>query len=285
MNEVQSSTNPRAGGGRYRRVRSRLWAEAPFAGLTEGEKLVALYLLTGPQTTATGLYRLSVASAAEDLGCSMRAFQRRLDAVVRALKWQYDAVVRVLWLPEWLDENSPANPNVVRAWRSCFDEIPDCALKRKAWAAVRAVLAPRGESFLKPFPELLGEPLSEPLPEAGSNGLPNPPVPVPEGATVGPSRLDRRVESARQTSRMVASLQARQRSRGQSADATDISASPTEEARASESGSRRTVLVGASEASDFGGPGWPAASEAKRSAAALTSVGEVLQGAKVASER
>jgi hypothetical protein len=206
-------TSARASGGRYRKVRARLWLEPEFAALSDEEKLVALYVLSGPQTAPPGVFRLSSASAAEDLRCSARALQHRLAAAVRAFHWKYDATTRVLWMPEWAAENPPANPNGVVAWRSCFDEIPDCALKREAWTATRAFLAPRGESFLKPFPELLAEPLGEPLPEqppnGSSNGSANPPYPYPSEGTVGPSRLAQRVATARQTDRMVASLRSR----------------------------------------------------------------------------
>ena len=52
--------------GRYRKVYARLWRHPGFANLNEGEKVLALYLLTGPQTNRLGLYCLSVATAAED---------------------------------------------------------------------------------------------------------------------------------------------------------------------------------------------------------------------------
>jgi hypothetical protein len=75
--------------GRYRRIRSRLWVDPQFAELTDGEKIVALYVLSGPQSTATGLYHLSPASAAEDLNSSVQTFSRRLAVVLRAFGWRH----------------------------------------------------------------------------------------------------------------------------------------------------------------------------------------------------
>lgn len=203
-------------GGRYRKVRSRLWLEPEFATLSDAEKVTALYLTTGPQAAPPGVFRLSCASAAEDLGCSTRAFQHRLAAVVRAFRWKYDATTRVLWMPEWPRENSPANPNGVVAWRSCIDEIPDCAVKREAWTAIRAVLTPRGESFVKPFAEPLMEPLLESAPEAAridsADRSPNPPYPSPEGVAIRPSRQMARLAAAKQTDRMVTKIHSRRRS-------------------------------------------------------------------------
>lgn len=203
------------GRGRYRRIRSRLWAEPAFAQLTDMEKLTALYLLSGPQTTATGLMRFSIASAAEDLRCSGRQFQKRLDVVLRAFGWRYDPAARVLWIREWISENPPQNPNVVQSWRKAFNEIPNCPLKTEAWNVVREFVSQRGESFTKPLDEPFGESLAEPT----ANDPSNTPVPVPdpdsdsEGATVGSSRLARQVANAIETDRIVAKLISRRAAR------------------------------------------------------------------------
>lgn len=48
--------------GRYRRVQSRLWVEPAFRALSDGEKLAALYLLSGPPTNSIGLFVVSAAA-------------------------------------------------------------------------------------------------------------------------------------------------------------------------------------------------------------------------------
>jgi hypothetical protein len=201
-------------GGRYRRVRSRLWVEPAFVGLSDAEKLVALYMLSGPQTTATGVYRLSPASAAEDLKSSTPAFQRRLALVLHAFGWHYDADVRVLWIPNWIEENPPQNPNQVQSWRSAFDEIPTCALKVEATGAILAFLESKGEPFAKPFREPFGKPLRKPFANGSPNGLPNTPDPDPERETipatiretVPPTRLAKRLANAQQNRRIIERL-------------------------------------------------------------------------------
>src|SRR5687767_3734580 len=117
---------------RYRRVRVRLWIEPPFRKLTDSEKVVAIYLLSGPQTSSVGLYRISVASGAEDLGMSVSQFRRRFNAVLPAFGWQHEVESGLLWIPEWIEENAPQNPNIVRAWRRSFDELPESPLKAVA---------------------------------------------------------------------------------------------------------------------------------------------------------
>lgn len=173
--------------------------EEPFTGLTVDEKLVALYVLSGPYTNAIGLYRLSPALMAEDLRMTVLTARRRFAAVCRVLQYRYDVSTRVVWLPAWAEENPPQNPNIVRAWRSAFDELPDSALKAEAGAFLHAFLVSKGEPFAKSF----GEPVS--------NHLPNAPVPVPESGMVRPitDRSMRCQVNAKQTREAVNRFQAR----------------------------------------------------------------------------
>src|SRR5262245_23017277 len=108
-NRSAANRDPRAGAvrvsgdvGRYRRVRSRIWIEQWFLTLTEAERLVALYCLTGPPTNGLGLYRLVPEAAAADFHVSVQTFRRRFDAVCGAAGWRFDAEARVIWIPEWL---------------------------------------------------------------------------------------------------------------------------------------------------------------------------------------
>jgi hypothetical protein len=153
-----------AAGGRYRRVRSAIWLEREFAALSEHERLVALYCLTGPYTNGLGLYRLVPEAAAVDLGIGVDAFRRRFKAPCRAFRWRFDGAARVLWIPTWLEENAPQSPNVVKSWRAAFNEVPACAVKIEASRAIRAFLKAKGEAFHEAF----GEVSTEAPPEAVS---------------------------------------------------------------------------------------------------------------------
>lgn len=144
--------------GRYRRIRSRLWLEREFQALSEGEQLVALYCYSGPYTNGLGLYRLVPEAAAADFPhISADTFKRRFDAACRAFNWRFDAAVRVIWIPAWLGDNSPQSPNVVKSWRSAFNEVPYCAVKAEAATAIQAFLKDKGEAFIEAFGEVLPE--------------------------------------------------------------------------------------------------------------------------------
>lgn len=154
--------------GRYRRIRPRWWLEPAVVALSEGERIVALYCLSGPPTNSLGLYRLSPAGAAEDLGIDTDVFRRRFDVVCRAFCWRFDAAARVIWIPGWLEENTPQSLNVVKSWRAAFNEIPDCGVKAEAAPAIVTFLQSKSEAFCEAF----GEVIPQANPEAKAVGIP-----------------------------------------------------------------------------------------------------------------
>jgi hypothetical protein len=182
----------------------RLWLEPEFRRLSDSGKLVVLFLLGGPSTSAMGCYRLSTASAAEDLGMSIGQFRRHFEAVLKAFSWRYEPESGLFWIPAWPEENAPANPNICRSWRSAFDELPDSPLKTEAVAATFTFLKSKGEAFAKAF----GEPFVEPVLERFPNGSPNTPDPDPERANRIANDDTRRLANAN-TRQVVAQLQGR----------------------------------------------------------------------------
>jgi hypothetical protein len=109
-------------------VFTRLWCHPAFVSLSEGEKLLAFYLLTGPQTNRLGLYRFSIATAAEDLHTVPATIKKRLVAVSEAFGWMFDATARILYIPSWLKWNPPENPNVLKGNLRDLNDITPCGL-------------------------------------------------------------------------------------------------------------------------------------------------------------
>jgi hypothetical protein len=114
--------------GRYRKVYARIWRHPGFVGLNDGEKALALYILSGPQTNRLGLYGFSIATAAEDLGNSPESLKKRLLKVTGTFGWPFDAVARVVYVPSWWKWNPPENANVLKGNLRDLNEIPPCAL-------------------------------------------------------------------------------------------------------------------------------------------------------------
>jgi hypothetical protein len=147
--------------GRYRKLYARMWRHPGFTALSEGEKVLALYLVTGPQTNRIGLYVLSVATAAEDLGTVPQTLSKRLVNVCQTFGWLFDKRSRVFYIPSWFKWNPPENVNVMKGSLKDLNEIPPCGLVEAFARNTETV------------PETLRETFVEGLRQRLSKGMPN----------------------------------------------------------------------------------------------------------------
>lgn len=108
---------------RYRKIFTRLWRNPEFADLLDGEKLLALYVLSGPQANRIGLFRFSIGEAAEDLGLTVKVVTARLTAICKAFGWVFDTQSRVLWIPTWWVWNDPKEN--LKAFQGALTDLND----------------------------------------------------------------------------------------------------------------------------------------------------------------
>jgi hypothetical protein len=165
---------------RYRKISTRMWADARFLGLStpppNGQSLW-LYLLTGPHTNnIPGLFVAGEAMLAEALGWNVEGFREAFaelssevvaddltEAQAMALRRRCvdghsEAMVKVDWnhrvvfLPAAIKHNAPESPNVVKGWRVAWSEVPDCPLKLQAWESLHdALKSSLGDKFATAF--------------------------------------------------------------------------------------------------------------------------------------
>ncbi|WP_158789032.1 hypothetical protein [Granulicella sp. L46] len=140
---------------RYRKVEVRTWGDEKFRKLSPmpscGQGLW-LYLMTGPHTTSVpGLFRAGRAALAEALGWSQDAFDKAFEEVFREGMAKADWHHRVVWIPNAIKHNQPANPNVVKSWWAELDLIPECELKVVGVAGIAAGLAAMNPVFSEAF--------------------------------------------------------------------------------------------------------------------------------------
>lgn len=109
----------------YRRVYLRLWRHPEFRTLTEGEKVLALYLVTGPQTNLIGCYRFSPALAAEDIGVSLGQVRKRLAVILPAFEWSFDEASQWLWIQSWFRWNPPNGIHQRKSWHNAISALPN----------------------------------------------------------------------------------------------------------------------------------------------------------------
>jgi hypothetical protein len=145
--------------GRYRTIDVRMWGDAKFRSLSAPDpngQTLWVFLLTGEHTSIVpGLFRAGELSLAEALGWSPQAFRKAFQEVFAKGMAKADWKARLVFLPNAVHYNPPQSPNVVKAWRAAFDELPECSLKVEAFCAIKSFLETLPEAFRKAF----GKPL------------------------------------------------------------------------------------------------------------------------------
>ncbi len=145
----------------WRPVDMRTWGDAKFVGLSDRAKLLWFRFLSGPELTSLpGLIVAGRAQLAEALGWSVEAFEEAFGEAFRQGMVKADWKARVIWLPNAVRYNKPASPNVVKSWRTHFDNVPECSLKDEAYQALEAFAKGLGKAFEEAFREAFAKPLA-----------------------------------------------------------------------------------------------------------------------------
>jgi hypothetical protein len=156
----------------YRTVDQRMWGDENFQALSAPEpnaQSLWIFLLIGPLTTSLpGLIRIGEAGLAESLGWSLKPFRERFQELLLRGMIKADWQARVLWIPNAIKYNMPANPNVIKGWKSHWDLIPECSLKSEAHKALMAAVSEK-----KPFAEAFIFACGNGLPNRLANGMAN----------------------------------------------------------------------------------------------------------------
>jgi len=154
---------------RYRKIDVKVWGDERFRRLSSPQpngQTLWFWLLTNKRTGAIpGLYEVGEAEIAESLGWPLKGFREGFGELFREGLVKADWNARVVWIPNVMKYDPPANPNVVRSWRSAWDEVPDCNLKHEAYSVLKPFVERLGEGFAKAFGELRGHGLAKPEPE------------------------------------------------------------------------------------------------------------------------
>jgi hypothetical protein len=158
---------------RYRRISTRMWGDEKFRRLSKpkpnGQSLWQ-FLLTGPQTTAVpGLFAHGEAGLAEMLEWPLAGFRKAWRELEQLGMVKADWRARLVWIPNAVAHNPPESPNVVRSWRATVNDIPECALKVEALAALGQRCKAFGEGFSVAFAEAFPESRRDPSPKALAN--------------------------------------------------------------------------------------------------------------------
>lgn len=148
--------------GIYRKVEVRMWGDAKVMALSKPQpcgQVLWYHLLTGEQTDIIpGLFKIGEAAFAEQLGWPVEGFRKAFEEVSSKDMAKADWKARVIFVPNAIDHNAPASPNVVIGWEDAWDRIPECALKLQAWQTLKAFLGGMHEGFGKAFEKACPKP-------------------------------------------------------------------------------------------------------------------------------
>lgn len=190
---------------RYSKVSRRVWTDEKFRALSKAPpnaQTLWIRFLTGPELTCIpGVFSAWEAGLAQSLGWPLEGlpkpsgepspkpsgepwpdgyphgYQEGFRGVFREVaakglaKADWDA--GLVWLPHALFHNPPENPNVVRSWRTAWEEMPECQLKAEIRRHFKAYGEGLAEGFQKAFREVFGEPYPQPYPKPSPHGLAN----------------------------------------------------------------------------------------------------------------
>jgi hypothetical protein len=143
----------------YSKVFRRMWTGKSFKELTTkpSGQLLWLYLLTGPDCTVIPglLPGMGIGTLADRLKWPYGSVKKCWAEIERAEMAAADWDAGLIWVPNGIVFNPPANPNVVTSWRSVV--LPSSALVTRALSELRSSLERRGsKSFVTAFDEVYG---------------------------------------------------------------------------------------------------------------------------------
>ncbi len=148
---------------RFSQVVRTIWSHPKFRKLSKPKpnaQTLVLRLLVAPEMTGVpGIFKAWDAALAADLGWPLSAFRKCLTEVIEAGWAVYDEETGVFWLPNALEQeaNQPANPNVVRSWRTPLAELPESKLKTLAIEKLVTWAKDKGDSWSIALEEALGK--------------------------------------------------------------------------------------------------------------------------------
>jgi hypothetical protein len=113
------------------------------------------------------------AQIAECLGWSMKGFREGFAELYREGLAKASWSDRLIWIVNALKYNEPDNPNVVKSWKSYWDEVPECNLKDEIQLHFVQYFKAKGIGFQTALINSMPNPLRNPFGNGSPNGMPN----------------------------------------------------------------------------------------------------------------
>lgn len=138
--------------GRYSKVSRRMWGDERFQALSAPKpnaQTLWKRLLTGPELGCIpGLYAARIGGLADALKWPLKATQKCWDEIAAQGMAEADWAAGLVWVPNAIRHNEPTSPNTVAAWRKAANQLPECALRAKAFLALAEYLTEMGPTWI-----------------------------------------------------------------------------------------------------------------------------------------
>lgn len=142
---------------RHRKIDVRMRSDERFRALSapppNGQDCW-IHLLTNKYTTSIpGVYHAFEETLARDIGWPLEGYRKAFAEVLSKSMAKYDHETGLIFIAKAFRYNQPESPNVVRSWRTHWDELPECRLKDEAALHLKASLEGISKAFSDAFEE------------------------------------------------------------------------------------------------------------------------------------
>ena len=139
---------------RYRIIHCLIWNDDRFPYASDHCQLVFFHLLTTPFSSPFGLYKASLEALAAEKRWDVKTYRAGLNEASVHGFVEYDEHAHVIFIPNFIKYNPPANPNVLKHWLGQFEEIPNSPLKQKFYQALEAFTEAYGKGLGQAFQDV-----------------------------------------------------------------------------------------------------------------------------------
>ena len=137
---------------RYRKISTIIWNDEKFRTLSDKAQLVFLFVLTHPHMTSLGAMRGTLDGLAAELNkWPSKVFREAFQECSAKGLVEVDESACFIGVPNSLKHNPPENPNVVKSWRKCWDDIPECRHKSHWRNELKSIRKGYRKGLRKPY--------------------------------------------------------------------------------------------------------------------------------------
>lgn len=120
----------------FTKVIPAMWTNALFKALTDEERLLLFYYLSGPHQTITGVSRVPDGYAAQDLGWPLAKCEAVRSRLVEVGAIRFDHATCEVLVTDWWRDNGPDNDSHLIGARKALGAIASVELRLEAEEAL-----------------------------------------------------------------------------------------------------------------------------------------------------